>query len=773
MGLDKKLNLSAEAAKALREELDKGDGALKKMDAAAGDMLSSLNSVRTAATGMVEAFMGGFGNITLGGIIEHTNKMSEYSAEMNKATGAAGQLSESLREHRKSAEGMAVGYQELTKHQTAVFLGMTDFTKLSPKARGELAGLASKLTKLGISAEDTAKNLDIMTKGLGMSWKEAKKTQMDIAKVGRALGVAPAKMAKDFAASAPKLAAYGKRGFEVFKKLASQAKATGMEMTDLLGITDKFDTFEGAAQQTAQLNAVMGTTINSVDMLMATEDERVQILKQSVTATGKSWDSMARYERKALANIVTQGDLTKAAKLFGTTQEDMQDQAAKADPALVSQEALNNAMKRGVSRAQAFAAMLEGIKSKFAAAIMPLVNKFVKFFIKDALPKMTWFLDKMTKEWLPWLERKLKDVFGEGEGFKDMLGWIVGIAVAVGPFLGVLGAFVPILVAIGSLVAAIFSPWALVVLGIAAAVGTLLSMWEGMHDSFAGFFGEGGSWDQMLGGFMDTWGGVWESVKLIFKDVFAEISGIFSDVGVMMGVTVEGQGTNWRKLGETIAKIIGTIMGAVGKMALFLSKKLKGVTENMKGMGVSFETLFGPGGADILFGTFGAMFIDSVALPIAKFLDKILFSSEYITGKVAGLLGIEGGIEGVRTAFGLTAGTGTMTSAVEGWKAEIADSVEAGKASAALAASVGDGEGGGAGGAGGAGGDGGLLGGLRSLITPKSAAPISRPVLRGGGAGGGGGPAQARFNLYVDRALLFSVLVQPEIEAYLPERTGT
>jgi len=626
----------------------------REFDEAMGEVLTTVGEVRNAATSMVETFMSGFGNLSIQSIIGHVDAMSKLSAEMNKATGQAGNLGAALKEHRKAADGMAVGYAELTQHMTAVYTGMTDFSKLSPKMQGELAGLVSKMTKLGIGADETTKNLDIMTRGMGLTAKQAAKTSMDLAKMARGMGVAPKKMAADYAAAAPKLAGYGNRAFSVFKKLAGQAKATGLEMNELLSVTDKFDTFEGAAEQTAQLNAIMGTTMNSVDMLMASEDERIKIMKSEIDATGKRWESMGKFERKALANIAVQGDMEKAARLFGTAMTDIEKEEAKADPALVSQEALNDAMKRGVSRGEAFAAMLEGVRSKFAAAYMPLVNMFTKFFIKDVLPKLT--------EFLKWIELKIKsvakaldDMGEEGQALKQMLAWVIAIAVGIGPLLGVLGAIIPMLLSIGGLVTAIFSPWALVLIPIAMGIFMIWENWEKVGGALTNFLNV--SWPAFRGGFMAGWSEMWGGVKTVWVDVWNELQALFLDVAKELGLTTKTGTTDWKAMGKTVAKVIGMIMTAIGKLAKLWIGDFRKMAVQSGGVIDRLKAFFGPGGADLMFHTFSLVFLEKVVRPMASFADRILGSPVW-SRVMAVALGYDlvGGADKMRKDFGLDRG---------------------------------------------------------------------------------------------------------------------
>ena len=214
-------------------------------------------------------------------------------------------------------------------------------------------------------------SFEIMTGALGMTADQAADTQMQFAAMASELGVSASKIAKDFERNANVFTAYGDQAVEVFKETAAAAKATGIEMDALLGITTQFDTFEGAAKAAGQLNAVLGGgLLNSMDLLNASEEERVRMLIQSVEQSGKSWKEMSKFERQAVANAAGINDMTEANKLFGTS-------LAEYDAAQAKTEENAEAQAKLEERAAAAATMqdkLKRIMEQFAVAVTPIIN---------------------------------------------------------------------------------------------------------------------------------------------------------------------------------------------------------------------------------------------------------------------------------------------------------------------------------------------------------------------------------------------------------------
>ena len=70
-------------------------------------------------------------------------------------------------------------------------------------------------------------------------------------------------------------------------------------------IRDRFDTFEGSAKAVGKLNALLGGPyLNSIDMLNASEDERLQMMKEGIEASGIIFSDLNKFEQKAIASAM-------------------------------------------------------------------------------------------------------------------------------------------------------------------------------------------------------------------------------------------------------------------------------------------------------------------------------------------------------------------------------------------------------------------------------------------------------------------------------------
>jgi uncharacterized membrane protein YidH (DUF202 family) len=79
----------------------------------------------------------------------------------------------------------------------------------------------------------------------------------------------------------------------------------------LLSLTDKFDTFEGAAEMTGQLNAALGGNfVNAMDMMMETDPVgRFEQLRGALDSAGLTFDDMSYYQRKFFAESMGLSDV--------------------------------------------------------------------------------------------------------------------------------------------------------------------------------------------------------------------------------------------------------------------------------------------------------------------------------------------------------------------------------------------------------------------------------------------------------------------------------
>jgi polyhydroxyalkanoate synthesis regulator phasin len=315
--------------------------------------------------------------------VRMVKRTDEAFASFNRLTGAGGSLNQTMFDAQYEARALGVTVESAAAATGVLYTQMSNFTELAPNVQKELIKSAASMEALGISSETTAGLMDVSMNSLRMSQDEAKALSDDLAKLSIGLGKPPAELAEGFRKALPTLAAYGKGARKVFEGLAAAAKATSISTQELLGIFgESMDTFEGSAQAAGKLNALLGgNLVNSMELLYATEDERIQIVKQAMDATGRNFDMLDKYEKKAIAAAVGISDMTTATKLFGTSSEQVDHYTNTLDTMGISQEELTKRQQAGLSLTQKLGAIFDGM-SFFVLGATEFLNGFLDAILR-------------------------------------------------------------------------------------------------------------------------------------------------------------------------------------------------------------------------------------------------------------------------------------------------------------------------------------------------------------------------------------------------------
>ena len=321
---------------------------------------------RTAAS-VLSAAGGALLNATIGLIKAQDEAVSAF----RQATGALAEYNFEITQTERrnfiagvSAKDAAAGFQALHGSFSA-------FTQLNKSQRAQLNDTTVLLQKLGVDATTTGTIFDQVFRAAGGSVEEANATMLEIAGTAQALGVPMKKLASDFTSAFGTLVQYGDRATEVFKGLAVQAKNSGLAVGDLIKMTSQFDKFDSAATAVGRLNAILGGPyLNSIDMLNASEEERIEILTRQVEMAGIQFDALQKYEQRAIASSLGMS-VEEANRLFRMGEEQYQLQS-------MQQEELE-AQAREV---QTIAKELKSMFMALAVDMRPVIDEVIKPMIK-------------------------------------------------------------------------------------------------------------------------------------------------------------------------------------------------------------------------------------------------------------------------------------------------------------------------------------------------------------------------------------------------------
>lgn len=292
-------------------------------------------------------------------------------AKLSELTATTGEYNDMLYDIQEQNKSFNVGVEEAGEAIGELHREMKAFSTMGSANQQMLATTAAQLSGIGLEARAAAQQMDNMVMVLGMSAKATNDASLELVSLGSELGFSADMISDEFNASMKELSGYGPDAIDVFKGMAAAAKATGIEIESLIGIVEGMDTFEGAAEAAGKLNAVLGGGVLDTNaLLMADHDDKIRMIKESVAASGKSFDAMNRFEKKLIANAAGISDMTEANKLFGSSSEAF-DKFGKAANA-ASAESAN--LEERAQAATSFSDKLQRLGEAFAVAFMPILE---------------------------------------------------------------------------------------------------------------------------------------------------------------------------------------------------------------------------------------------------------------------------------------------------------------------------------------------------------------------------------------------------------------
>ena len=174
---------------------------------------------------------------------------------------------------------------------------------------------------------------------MNLTGKAAANMTAQIARMGKEIGITSTKMIEQFNSASGRLAIFGQNNIKVFKGLAAAAKASGFEMQSLITISQQFDTFDKAADQAAKLNAVLGTQLSTLELMNATDEERIMMVKQQVQTSVGNFDSLDKFTKMYIAQAMGVKDVAEAQRLLNmSTAEYQKYQQGQQNQADIQQE---------------------------------------------------------------------------------------------------------------------------------------------------------------------------------------------------------------------------------------------------------------------------------------------------------------------------------------------------------------------------------------------------------------------------------------------------
>jgi len=332
------------------------------------------NSVKAFATNLIKAGVGAFIN----SMINLVFIMNESESAFRKATGGGKSLAREMTNGYERTRKYTVSVKENQEAWTSLHGTFTDFTMTSESTRAQLGDTVAIMSQLGVSADVSSKAMQSLTISFGDTAETASRSLLELRAAAVDLGVAPAMLIEQFGSMGNRLAKMGSQGVDAFKDLARISKITGMELGKLIALTEKFDTFEGAAERAGMLNAALGGNfVNAMDLMMETDPAaRFEMIRDAIKDTGLTFDDMSYYQRKFYTEAAGLEEVSDLAALMRGDMDALSGglNQTSADYATAAEEARNMATFQ--ERIQALFMRLIPVLTPVIDAIDELIQYF-------------------------------------------------------------------------------------------------------------------------------------------------------------------------------------------------------------------------------------------------------------------------------------------------------------------------------------------------------------------------------------------------------------
>ena len=290
------------------------------------------------------------------------------------ATNAGGAVMRMARDVGKGFEHLGLGafrvfgsMDEVIQHVNKVATEMgSAFEALREEFQLHGGELLLMQRGLGITGEhmgSLARRAKAMGRPLGHELGEMTKYAESF---GDTFGISAKTISRDMGEMVKDVQHFGNMGPKELAKISVYAKKLAIDTKELLGVIDKFDTFEDAAISAAMLSQAFGAQTDAVKLMRAESPaDRVDELRRAFFSAGKSAEQLTRQELKLLSQTTgLSEEAARAAfsqKNMGVSMQDLDKQGRLTE-------------KRQLSTAEAIQKMADQIER----AIKPL-GKFKSF----------------------------------------------------------------------------------------------------------------------------------------------------------------------------------------------------------------------------------------------------------------------------------------------------------------------------------------------------------------------------------------------------------
>tara|TARA_S200002703_G_scaffold119273_1_gene105019 strand:- start:5935 stop:7866 length:1932 start_codon:yes stop_codon:yes gene_type:complete len=328
----------SESIKAQREQLAKTEKRLASFRA-------GLDKLTNSNISSITSMKGFFDNI-----INVTFALESQSIGLARTTGYTKDFADNLTGLTKRNAVLGISLEESAKIISGLSTGMARFNAVGDAQQSVLEDISARFMRLGVDSKEFGSALDTINYAFGLTGQAAAEAGKSLEGLASEIGRPLDSVVQDLNDIGPTLGRFGQQGIQVFRKLATQARELGLTTKQAFDVSELFDTFEGAANIAGRLNAQLGLQLNSVELMKASSEDRLDILRSEFQLQGKSFESMGRRQRQMIASILGKDEET-AARLLGDKMDISRFQKEKAEEKTITdmvtmQEQMTNLMQQ-------------------------------------------------------------------------------------------------------------------------------------------------------------------------------------------------------------------------------------------------------------------------------------------------------------------------------------------------------------------------------------------------------------------------------------------
>lgn len=383
-----------ESSKLFKDKFPKAVGAATGAISGLGQGMRNIISLGKGIAGFVTGFVDGLANIAASIIAIPIKIFSGLIDMAAQGAGGSNELMKALEDLRKEfgafygptnkaiidTSKSLTGFKDTGLSAWRVFGTMAERLEYIGELAKEMGGSFSKLREemennggailayqkgLGIAKEDM-KGVTMVSVSMG---KKTSATLKDMTKysyeLGEAFGLDAKLISRDMSKALNDVGHFGGATVKQLGEASTYARKLGVELKDITGTLDAFDTFDTAAENAAKLSQAMGVQVDAFEMMKAQSPaEQVDMLRKAMAKGGQDASTWNRATLKLVASTTGLDEATaKAAfstKNQGMSLEQIQKKSAMAEKKTLTQAEAMGKLADAIERLTPAGGSMEG-----------------------------------------------------------------------------------------------------------------------------------------------------------------------------------------------------------------------------------------------------------------------------------------------------------------------------------------------------------------------------------------------------------------------------